>query len=179
MAAVFYFDEEGYRLVVQAIEKDEMDRLLLGDSYHYQPQHDQLEGGPIDHSALLEFAIYACVERCPELDVRGSLERGMERLLGTYEGLDVVSFLLHIEAQNHSRYGGSTPLRLDVAKWALRIRDVVRGRDDELKGFKETIIWRDDPGGLWEVLRYRSWSLEKLGFPGFFDAPTVPTWETY
>ena len=173
------YRKKGLRLVARAIQKDEMDRLLVGDGYAYQREHEQFEAGPIDHAALLEVAIYGSVERYPELDVRGSLERGMERLVGTHQGLDVVTFLLLREAQNQNSYSGITPLRLDVAKWALRIRDVVRGRDAELREFKDLVITVSDSDGLLWWLRYRSWHLEKRGFPGFYDAPIVPTWETY
>ena len=169
-----YHDDEGYRLVVQAIEKDEMDRLLLGDGYYYKPEREQCEAGPIDHDALLKRAIYPCAERRPELDVRTCLERAMEGILGSYKGLHIVAAMVDFESANRW-YRGPTPLNLDAEKWALRIRDVVRGRDAELREFKDPAITGINPDGLLGVLRARSFHLEKRGCPGFFDDPTDPT----
>ena len=152
-------------LVRKALEKDELDLLLLGKpEYQFLPKWSPASSDT-DVIALLE-ALYYCTEQYTQAVLRDHLLNAINKIVWTYEGLDPVVCCILSEMVRRSE--GRPSLGLPLEEIASDLRQSIRIFSFRLEKDKtgEGAQW---PDGLLGDLRRLSRNVQNLGGPSFCD----------
>ncbi|MEN6449431.1 MAG: hypothetical protein ABFC96_02985 [Thermoguttaceae bacterium] len=157
--------ESAQEIVRKAIERDEVDLLLLGKpGYKFLPKWSPAPGDT-DLTALLS-ALRGLVGKYPHGEIRDLLYRAIRKIVGTYEGLDPVACCLICEAVNRSE--GKSSFELPVDEIAAELRQSIMAFRSRLERDK-TGFGAEWPDGMLGDLRRLSRNTEHKGGPSFCD----------
>lgn len=152
-------------IVRKALEKDELDLLLLGKpGYQYLPKWSPAPGDT-DVTSLLS-ALGGLVGEYPRAEIRDRLHRAIMKIVETYEGLDPVAHCLFFEAYDRSE--GRPPLGLPAEEIAAELKQSIRVFSFRLEKDK-TYNCGLLPDGRLGGLRQLSRTTERFGGPSFCD----------
>jgi hypothetical protein len=152
-------------IVRKALQRDELDLLLLGEpEYQFLPKWSPAPGNT-DLTALLS-ALRSLTGKYPSGEIRDRLYRAIKKIIGTYEGLDSVACCLICEAGDRSE--GKPSFGLPMDEIAAELRQSIRVFAFRLEKDK-TGVGAQLPGGRLECFRRLSKTTERLGGPSFYD----------
>jgi hypothetical protein len=159
-------------IVRKAIEKDELDLLLLGKpEYQFLPRWT-----PADDTDLVELlsALYRLVTEYRREELKDYLHRAIKKIVDTYEGLDAVASCILFESSKQSPvdcFGEPhqpNPLGLPLDGIASELRQSIRVFSFRLEKDK-TGVGSQWPDGRLGDLRRLSQITKRLGGPAFCD----------
>ena len=161
----FMTQRSAQEIVRNALEKDELDLLLVGiPEYQFLPKWSPASGNT-DLTYLLD-ALYMGIADYTREELRERLHRAIRKIVGAYEGLDPVACCILCETVERTE--GKLSLDLPLEEIAIELRH-------NIEQYKSRLIEdKSGAGSLWNDgrlgdLRRMSKNTEKRGGPSFCE----------
>ncbi len=159
-------DKAVYELTCRAVERDEIDKLLLGlPPYGYVPKHSS-SATSTDLTVILSNGLYVFAREHPEENLSTRLQGVLSKLVRAYEGIPVVASIILSETVAQSR--DQTPFDIDLKSLAQALREAIDVHREVLRQDRTGEGWSWTDGRLGD-LRNLSKNTVRLGGPSFCD----------
>jgi hypothetical protein len=155
--------DRGIAMVKNALEKSELDKLLLGEpGYRYLPKGSPAPGDT-DLAAVIGI-LYDHTSEAERQRIRDEILKTLNSIVGTYEGLEPVAASILLESLRKMR--NRSPFGLPLDDIAAKLRASINAFADRLKADRSGVGagW---PDGRLGELRRLSRNTVDLGGPSF------------